>query len=163
MRKKGLDIDGVILNFTDHFFSYLGLPAEPIDRWENDTIGRYFHRIENDEQFWLTMPKHEDTGIEDIDFFCYITARPICSTITQESLKLQGFPDKPVYSVGMLRSKVDICLELGITDFVDDRPKNVLELADIGINSYLWDREWNRYFNWENRINHLTQINGKDN
>jgi FMN phosphatase YigB (HAD superfamily) len=157
-QKLGLDIDGVLMNFPEHFYEWFDQPFVFFPRWEDPFIMENYKYVRDHYGFWRTMPHFEDTGIEKINFDCYITARGIPSELTHESLVKAGFPDKPVHTVHHLDSKVEICKELGITHFVDDRPKNCQELSEAGIKAYLWDVFCNRYFEWPDRIDYLTQV-----
>jgi uncharacterized HAD superfamily protein len=57
-----------------------------------------------------------------------------------------GFPAKPVYAVGLGKTKIDVAKESGIDMFVDDRFENFTELNNAGICTYLFDQPHNRRY-----------------
>lgn len=157
-KKLGLDLDGLLFDFHKAFFEWLDQPQVWYPIWEDPFITNNFHLIKDNLDFWRGIPPYTDTGIEKIDFDCYITARGIPSEVSHECLIRHGFPDKPVYTVGHLDSKVSICRKLGITHFVDDRPKNCQELEEAWITTYLWDSPCNRTVEHSRRIDYLPQV-----
>jgi uncharacterized HAD superfamily protein len=47
---------------------------------------------------------------------------------------------------GLKKTKGEACLELRVDVFVDDHIENTLEVANMGVETYLFDRPWNRHF-----------------
>jgi uncharacterized HAD superfamily protein len=98
---------------------------------------------------------------EDLPFepHCYITSRGIDSKLTGKWLEKVGFPAKPVYTVEMGRSKVEMAKKSGIEIFVDDSFKNFQELNKEGICTFLMDRPHNKKYDvGYKRIHSLDQI-----
>ena len=53
----GLDIDGVIADFGTHFLNYLDIEDKtPARCWDDERFTKNFHKIVDDERFWLTIP-----------------------------------------------------------------------------------------------------------
>jgi uncharacterized HAD superfamily protein len=59
---------------------------------------------------------------------------------------MHGFPIKPVYTVGLGQSKVQVAKDSGLDVFVDDRYDNFVELNRNGICTYLMDAPHNRRY-----------------
>ena len=167
----GLDVDGVISNFTEALINEakeMGLGDRFPKSWEDVTDWHFSNDfeavwkvIERNETFWLSIPAHEEVK-EDLDFvpFCYVTARPIASNTTRFWIRQNGFPDAPVHTVAPNTSKLDILKDLGVTHFVDDKPETVEELNANGIVCYLYNRPSNKnYVTNFPRINSLKEIN----
>ena len=77
---------------------------------------------------------------------CYITSRACPNEWTAEWLEKNGFPTRPVYTVGHDQSKVEVALKSGIKWFVDDRFENFVTLNDAGICCFLWDAPHNQRY-----------------
>jgi len=98
---------------------------------------------------------------EDIPFepHCYITSRPVDSQISEKWLDMHGFPARPVYTVGVGNTKVDIAKREGIDIFVDDAFHNFKQLNDAGICCFLMDAPHNQRYNVGfKRIKNLKEI-----
>jgi len=155
--KIGLDLDDVVFDFMRHFYRWLGYEYTPPTYWDVPFIDDNFHIVKHDPKFWLSMPVNDNIGIEDFKFDFYVTARPIPSEISEQAIGMNKLPTKPVFTV-YNESKVNICKELGITHFIDDKPQTVLELDEVGIKSYVWDADCNQTFQWNRRIKHLSEF-----
>lgn len=143
--KIGLDIDGVLADFTGHLTAKMGFPDHQPQHWNDPMIRFGFEQVKNDDNFWATIPVK--TQPKDIPFepHCYITARS--TGTTQEWLDKNGFPTAPLYVVGHDQSKIDIAKTSGIDVFIDDRYENFVELTNAGIFTYLFDAPYNRHYN----------------
>lgn len=147
-RRIGLDIDGVLANFTHHIQDYL--KRETINEathWNDPWIRDNFKTISRDATFWSSIPPLITP--QDIQFepAAYITARSIEAKITQDWLDRNGFPKAPLYCVGHDESKVAIAKSLKLDAFVDDKYENFLELTKGGVFTYLMDAPYNRAYN----------------
>ncbi len=158
--KIGIDIDGVLAAFSEHFLDYLDLDKTPAKHW-NDIRFRDPKNWEkvNNKEFWTSIPaliKGSDLPFEP---HCYITARSIPQEWTQEWLDNNGFPRAPLHSVGRGVSKVDTAKQTGVEYFVDDSYTNYVELNKNGIFTYLMTRSHNeKYDVGHRRINSLKEI-----
>ena len=107
----GLDIDGVLADFTGHFFDYLGIKDKSLPKdWNDIRFTNNFHKIANDQQFWEGIPALVKP--ESLDFIpvIYVTAREIPSEVSKKWLDKKGFPDAPVITVGTNGNKVEALL-----------------------------------------------------
>lgn len=163
MIRIGLDIDGVLAEFDQHFLKWLGLPTHRATHWEDPRFVDNFHKIESDRLFWLTVPPLPEAinalidrgGGIDRTFFrgecggypwkpvVYITARPIGSYITEMWLRKHRFPIAPVVTVGKDGSKVEAIKEYRVELFLDDSIRNFEEINDSGTTCLLVSRNHN--------------------
>ncbi len=153
--KIGLDIDGVLSDFNGQYEKYRVeqnktkiLPTLTQEVWNYDLdMSKKILELSKNKKFWCEMPIL--TKPNDIPFepHCYITSRSIPTEWTEEWLHLNGFPNVPVYSVGIDKSKLEIAKECGIDIFIDDRFENFVELNKNGICCYLFDAPYNKRYN----------------
>lgn len=158
-KKIGLDIDGVLADFTGHLMNINNTPDHTPKHWNDPIVRKAFELVKKDPNFWLGIPPLLTR--EDIPFepHCYITARSIDSEVTKEWLHKHGFPTAPVYSVGNGESKVKIAKEAGIDLFIDDSYENFLELNAAGIFTYLYTAPYNvKYEVGGQRIDRLIDL-----
>jgi len=158
-RKIGLDIDGVLANFTDGLAAAFGeYNYKPI-HWNDPKVLAWFEQVKDKPYFWetlvpLTLP-------QDIPFepHAYVTARSIDPKVTQAWLDNCQFPKAPLICVGHNESKVEAVKKAGIEIFVDDRYENFVELTNAGIFTYLFDQSYNRHYNvGHRRIKSLKEL-----
>ena len=147
--KIALDIDDVIADFIPEWCKMYDMKIP--DNWyfDYDMYDRFRTMEENGtlEDFYLQLParmKPEDIPFDPVG---YVTARSIPSSVTQEWLKIKGFPQVPVISVGFGGSKVDAVKSLGADIFVDDSYNNFTNLSKAGICCYLFDGPHNKKYN----------------
>lgn len=111
------------------------------------------------DEFYLTLKpliKPSDIPFEP---HCYITSRPVDTEITEKWLDMHGFPARPVFTVGVDNSKVDVAKEQGIDIFVDDAFHNFKQLNEAGICCFLMDAPHNQRYNVGfKRIKNLKEI-----
>lgn len=157
--RVGLDIDGVLASFGEHFLNYLDFDDKtPSKDWNDPRFRNHFHKIAGDVNFWLTMPRLVEP--ESLDFIpvIYVTARPIATAITKKWLDMNGFPDAPVITVGHDGSKVE-ALEGKVDAFIDDAYHNYTELNEAGVKCLLMTRSHNiKYNRVDKRINSINQV-----
>lgn len=162
MKNIGLDIDGVLADFTLAWHRLYPEVSSKPNTWNLDSkISERFKKMKKDgvlDKFYLNIPiliKPEDIPFEPT---CYITARPVDSTVTEEWLELHGFPKKPVITVGNM-SKINATKENNIDIFIDDHYDNFVELNDGGIFCYLCTASWNiEYDVGHMRLNSLKDL-----
>lgn len=157
----GLDIDGVLADFNNHFLDYLNIEDKsPCNHWRDPRFSRNFRKIVNDEKFWSTIPPLVDGKTLHFEPCCYITSRPVDSNITEEWLDRHGFPVAPVITVGVKGSKVQACIDQKVQVFVDDHYDNYKDITkNTATLCLLMDRSHNRKHNVGNkRIKSLEEI-----
>lgn len=142
----GLDIDDVLADFIPEWCKLWDIP-KPTNWYFDKDMGAKFEQMEANgtlEDFYLQLPVKVKP--EDIPFTptCYVTARGIPVSVTEEWLKLKGYPQVPVYSVGLGQSKVAALTEANIDMFVDDSYNNFVELSKANIGCYLFDAPHNQ-------------------
>lgn len=145
--KIGLDIDGVLADFTGGWSElYPDISSTPSSFFLDRNIKERFIEMRNNntlDEFYLKLKPlilPEDLPFEP---HCYITSRPVSKEITEQWLDILGFPKKTVYSIDVLESKVDAAKEAGVEIFIDDRFENFVELNNAGIFTYLFTSSWN--------------------
>jgi len=159
----GLDIDGVIADFTHAWNAvYPEITAEPNSYFFDRQIMKRFDDMRKAgtlDDFYLNIEpliKPEDLPFEPR---CYVTARPVDTKITEEWLDKNGFPKKKVLTVPTGTTKVEIMKEAGIEIFIDDFYDNFVELNKAGIFTYLYSAPWNmRYDVGHMRLNSLKDL-----
>lgn len=146
--KIGLDIDEVLCNWVGDWTDRHDMVTPT--SWSFDReIGERFKRMKAEgtlDEFYLSLQpliKPEDIPFEP---HCYITSRPVDSKVTEEWLAKHGFPARPVYTVDLNHSKVDIALEQELDIFVDDGYHNFVALNQAGVCTYLMDAPHNRRY-----------------
>jgi hypothetical protein len=143
----GLDIDGVIADFTRGWHNvYPDAPAMP-DHYNYDPLmGKRFKAMKEagtlDDFFLGLNPLIHPKNIPFVPKG-YVTARPIDTQVTELWLKLNGFPKAKVITIPWGESKVDAMKEAGIETFIDDFYDNFKDLNDAGITTYLYTAPWN--------------------
>jgi uncharacterized HAD superfamily protein len=155
----GLDIDEVIADWVQAYMDKYGLEERPVF-WNFDKeIGEKFRQLKEDKDFWLGVPPKIDPNSLPFEPTCYITSRPIPTEWTEEWLQKNGFPARPIYTVGVDMSKLEAAKDAGIDIFVDDRYENFVELNRAGICTYLMDAPHNqRYDVGHKRIKNLKEL-----
>lgn len=156
--KIGLDIDEVLADWVGHWTKYH--KQEVPETWNFDKdIAEKFKLLEDDKEFWLSIPPKVDPKDLPFEPHCYITSRSIPTEWTELWIQHNGFPTVPVYTVGHTESKVDTAKRSGIDIFVDDRYENFVELNNAGICTFLMDAPHNqRYDVGFKRIKNLKEL-----
>jgi 5'(3')-deoxyribonucleotidase len=160
--KIGLDIDCVLADWVGAWMKYWDIKDTP-DSWFFDRdISSKFSAMKEARalrSFYLSLPRMVDP--KDIPFepHCYVTSRPVSTGVSEEWLDKNGFPTKPVHTVGLDESKVDVIKNAGVEIFVDDRFENFVELNNAGVCCYLFDAPHNqRYDVGYKRIKSLKEL-----
>lgn len=159
----GLDIDGVIADFTTAWVNeFNDVDIDPSSWYLDRKIVERFDTMKKNKRlddFYLGIQpliKSEDLPFEPK---CYVTARPVDTHITEKWLDKYGFPRKKVITVPIGASKIDVLKEQGIEIFIDDNYDNFIELNNNGIFCYLFSASWNLKYNVGHmRINALTEL-----
>jgi hypothetical protein len=158
--KIGLDIDEVLTHWLkaykklynyhdEHDFESWWVDFDIVNQCNNDMGEEFYKNLE---------PKISPKDIP-FDPHCYVTSRNVSTEITQEWLHRHGFPCRPVHTVGLSKSKVQVLKEQEIDIFVDDVYKNFLEINKAGICCYLLDAPHNRRYEvGHKRIKNLADL-----
>lgn len=146
--KIGLDIDGVIADFNKAWIrKYPDLPENPAtfhyDRKMVERINEMRDKNELDDFYLSFDPLFHADSLPFVPE-CYITSRPVDTKITEQWLDAHGFPARPVFTVPMRTSKVEVAKEQGIEIFIDDSFDNFVDLNKHGIFTYLYTASYNR-------------------
>lgn len=144
-KRIGLDIDEVLADWVGHWCRYHG--QEIPETWNFDRdIKEKFNSLKDNKDFWLSIPVK--TMPSDIHFepHCYITARHIPVEWTIEWLDINGFPQRPVFSVGKEPKSV-VAKQQKLDIYIDDRFENFVEMNREGVCCFLFDAPHNRRYN----------------
>lgn len=161
--KIGLDIDGVLADFSSSWNKlYPEIMASP-NSWffDRKICERFDIMRENGEldNFYLNLNPLINSKDLPFDPCCYITSRPVDCKISEQWLDKHGFPCKPVISVDIRKSKVDVAKEHNVEFFIDDSYENFVELNNNGIFTYLYTTSWNMKYNVGHmRLNSLNDL-----
>ena len=161
--KIGLDIDGVLADFTKAWNRlYPEVLVEPNSWYLDRNVNERFEEMRENgtlDDFYLNIEpllKPEELPFEPC---CYITSRPVTKEITEQWLDNHNFPARKVYSVGLRQSKVEVAKEAGVEIFIDDSYDNFVDLNNNGVFTYLYSATWNsRYDVGHMRLNSLKDI-----
>jgi hypothetical protein len=161
--KIGLDVDGVIADWTGAWAKlYPEISATPSSWYLDRNVGKRFDDMREAgtlNDFYMSIEpllKAEDLPFEP---HCYITSRPVLKEITEMWLDKHHFPAKPVFSIDVRQSKIQLAKDSGIQIFVDDSFENFVELNNGGIFTYLYTQPWNvKYDVGHMRLNSLKDI-----
>lgn len=162
--KIGLDMDGVIANWTGAWNKlYPEVEVLPSSWYLDRKVGKRFQEMREAgtlDDFYLNSVEPL-INPEDLPFepHCYITSRPVSKEISEAWLDKYHFPAKPVYSIDVRQSKVQVAKDAGVEIFVDDAFENFVELNNGGIFTYLYSAPWNQKHDVGHmRINSLKDI-----
>lgn len=160
-KKIAIDIDEVIAKWTPAWCQRWDIQEPTSWCFDRKIISRFDEMRDNGEldQFYLDLEVL--TPVSEIPFepFAYVTSRPVSTEITEQWLDKNGFPHRPVHTVGLYNSKIDVLKEIGCDIFVDDRFENFVEINRAGICCYLFDAPHNqRYDVGYKRIKSLKEL-----
>jgi hypothetical protein len=163
MYNIGLDIDGVIADFTRGWHELYPDASPRPDKYNYDPLmGQRFKDMKAAgtlDDFFLGLNMLLTPNELPFDLKGYVTARPIDTKITEQWLKERGFPTRKVITIPWGESKVDAMKEAGIEIFVDDFYENFKDLNDAGITTYLYSAPWNSEYDvGELRLNSLSDL-----
>ncbi len=157
------DIDGILADWTSAWNEmYPEILVQPSSWYLDRKAGKRFKQMKEDgtlNDFYLNNVKPLMQP-EDLPFepHCYITSRPVPVEITEEWLDKYHFPAKPVYSLNVCESKIDMAKNSGVEIFIDDSFDNFVELNKAGITTYLYSAPWNQ----KHDVGHLRLKSLKD-
>lgn len=159
----GLDIDGVLADFTNAWHKkFPEITAKPNSWYFDRKIGERFRQMKRNgelNEFYLNIPPLIKPDELPFDPHCYITSRPVSNEITEQWLDILGFPAKPVRTVDIKASKVDVAKEMGVEIFVDDSYENFVDMNNNEVFTYLYTTTWNKGYDVGHmRLNSLKEI-----
>jgi len=159
----GLDIDGILADFTGSWTAlYPELHAQPNSWFFDRKICTRFNEMRENgtlDEFYLNIEPLINPKELPFEPHCYITSRPVKKEITEQWLDKLNFPTKPVITLDIGKSKVDVAKENNIEIFIDDSYENFLDLNNHGVFTYLFTTPWNMRFNVGHmRLDSLTNI-----
>jgi len=159
--KIALDIDEILCDWVGGWCEKYGYSTPEAWSFSYDTASK-FKELEDSgelEEFYLSLQPKISPSDLPFEPHCYITSRSVPVEITKKWLQQNGFPTKPVHSVGFGESKVGIAKQEKIDIFVDDSYSNYKELNENGICCFLWDAPHNQRYNVGfKRIKNLNEL-----
>ena len=161
--KIGVDVDGVLADWTGAWAKlHPELSPVPTSWYFDREVGKRFNEMREAgtlNDFYLSIEPLINPIELIFEPYCYITSRPVLKEITEQWLDKFNFPTKPVYSVEIRQSKVQIAKDAGVQIFIDDSFENFVELNNNGIFTYLYTQPWNtKYDVGHMRLNSLNEI-----
>ena len=134
----GLDIDEVLADWSGPFFRRFKPKNDAdITRICNQVISR-------DRKFWLNLPVIQYPVGFDPKLYC--TKRSCLKTYSKEWLDNNNFPHKPVYQVFCQADNKARYIKGRIDVFIDDSPRNVIQMNKSGVPTLLMDTPFNQNF-----------------
>jgi len=160
-KKIYLDIDEVLCKWAPAWCKMWNIQEQTAWYFDRHITSR-FNAMQEDEKlddFYLNLEVLTPPCEIPFEPAGYVTSRPVSTEITEQWLDANGFPHRPVYTVGLGQSKVEVLKELDCDIFVDDRFDNFVELNKAGICCYLFDAPHNqRYEVGYKRIKSLKEL-----
>jgi uncharacterized HAD superfamily protein len=145
--KIGLDIDEVLCDWVNAWRKRFKISGVPNSWFFDRRIKERFEMMRESgelDEFYSNLEPLVDPKELPFVPHCYITSRPVDTKVSAKWLDKNGFPTRPVYTVGVNQTKVDVAKEAGIEIFVDDSWDNFVDFHNNGITCYLYDTPHNR-------------------
>lgn len=157
--RLGLDIDGVICDFTGGVFRAAGVPLTryaDIQGYDYTPVLNFreiWERIKGDELFWLGLAPVET----HIPHCCgvYLTSRDCSDAVTRQWLHVHGFPKLPIINT---RDKARAIEVQELDGLVDDCAAHFLAAEKVASCNFLVSRPWNREVVTPRRIYRLEEL-----
>lgn len=132
----GCDLDEVLADWSGPFFKRF-TPKNDAD------ITRICNqKLAKDREFWLSLPVIR--RFEGFDPVLYCTKRSCLKTYSKEWLDINDFPHKPVYQVLCQNDNKARYIKGRCDIFIDDSPKNVIQMNLSGIPTLLMNTPYNQ-------------------
>lgn len=161
MGKIGLDIDEVLCDWVGGWTRKFGMQVPSTWFFDRHIMERFetLRKAGELDDFYMSLKPLIDPDSIPFEPHCYVTSRPVDTHVTEKWLDMHGFPHRPVYTVDVNHTKVDILKSAGVTVFVDDRFENFVEINNAGICCFLMDAPHNqRYDVGHKRIRKLGDL-----
>lgn len=159
----GLDIDGVICNFTAGVFRAAGVPLSryaEIVGYDFSPVLNFkpvWDRVKGNEEFWLGLAPLET----NVPHCCsvYLTSRYCSDAVTRQWLHVHGFPKLPIVNTpdkaGALRTYM-------LDGLVDDHADHFMAAQAVAKQNFLVSRPWNRHIVTTRRIFCLEELEWRE-
>lgn len=134
----GSDIDQVICDWATPFFKRFTPKNDAHITW---ICG---NKLAKDRDFWLNLPVIQ--RFENFEPVLYCTKRSCCKHYSKEWLDDNNFPHKPVYQVFCQTDNKARYIKGRCDIFLDDSPRNVIQMNLSGIPTLLVDTPYNQDF-----------------
>lgn len=147
--KIGLDVDEVICDWVGPWCKLhnIPIPSSWYFQWDIQAIFKDMREKGILDSFYAGLPPKLNPDELPFEPVCYISHRPIDSSITKTWLERHGFPLKPVFHVDNRMDKIKICQDQGVDIFVDDSYDTFQAMNLAGVCCYLFDAKHNRRYN----------------
>lgn len=147
-KKIGLDIDEVLADWLTDWCNYWKIDV-PKSWFFDRNIMDKFNKMKEEgklDGFYLNLKPLINPNDLPFEPEVYITSRPVDTKITEQWLDMWGFPSRPVVTVGLGQSKVEVLKDHDIDIFIDDRFQNFVEINNAGILCLLMDMPHNQRY-----------------
>lgn len=147
-KKISLDLDDCIVSWSEEWAKKEKIPIPKEWNFSYETYNKLtFMKKEEFENFYANLSRKVDPKDIPFDIHCYITSRTLDINITKKWIEDNGFPCKPVYSVGFGKSKIEAFKESGADYHIDDSYEHFIEMNKSGITCFLLTAPHNEKFN----------------
>lgn len=138
MLSIGLDIDEVLADWWNPYLKRFGLPKTDAEITRNCNL-----KLSKDREFWLNLPVIR--RLEGFEPKLYCTKRSCLKSYSKEWLDNNEFPHKPVYQVYCQNDNKARYIKGRIDVFVDDSPKNFIQMNKSGVPCLLMNAPHNQH------------------
>lgn len=135
----GLDIDEVLADWWNPYRERFGIPKS-----DSEITWNCNQKLAKDRDFWLNLPVIRYPVGFDPKLYC--TKRSCLKTYSKEWLNNNGFSRKPVYQVLCQTDNKARYIKGRIEVFIDDSPRNVIQMNKSGVPTLLMDSPYNQNF-----------------
>ncbi len=171
MKKIGYDLDDVLNPFNATLCLFVNkrlgtnFTLEDLTKWELwdiwgvtkeecvQIITDFYHSTEHDNMVPLQETQQAIARLTANRVSHVVTSKPdyleektkvYLDTYFPGAFSSTVFTNHFTGDVARKRTKADVCKELNIESFVDDAPEHVLALHAVGIQTFVFDKPWNR-------------------
>lgn len=146
--KYSLDIDEVLADWVGPWITKFGIQAPTSWFFDYQIMERFeaLRQAGELDDFYLNLKPLISPADIHFEPHCYVTSRPVSSEVTQKWLEKHGFPLRPVHTVPLGGSKLEVIKASGADIHVDDRYETYEELNRNGVCCYLYDAPHNQRY-----------------